>query len=468
MMQIFVDRREILRSPWTQALFLGCALVGYHFLMAAINPRTGVIEGATFPLYAMVDPVLNPWVIAPILAFAGWLMTLFWFWRRRLQSVPIIIAVGFVVALNVTTAMVRGGMPALSGPFSRIQPEAKLEYFADIDRVNPNPVAFVRNYRKLVPTLSAHATTHPPGPILYLWAASCVFGQGIAAAAWAAIIGTALSIYPFSLLARTVLSPAASRYAIAMYAVTPALVLFGATSMDGVSVFFPLLAAYFFHKSWSQNPIRYSILTGLALAAAMFFTFMTVCIGFVFALEAALSSRSAAHADRIWRNLVYAGLTFAFVHWLLFMVTNYNVIRAFNLARQAASAYRSELYPDLWHYLSVSVANLAAFLIGVGVITVTLWWREVAEGWFAWRARRPTDLLSIALSAAVVLLAFATIFCVETERVWLFLAPLPVLAAARQLDRLETAHPRSLAWCVVLALLFTQTLATELFLNTIW
>jgi Dolichyl-phosphate-mannose-protein mannosyltransferase len=277
-----------------------------------------------------------------------------------------------------------------------------------------------------------------------------------------------LSIYPFSLLARTVLSPAASRYAIAMYAVTPALVLFGATSMDGVSVFFPLLATYFFHKSWSQNPVRYSLLTGLALAAAMFFTYMTVCIGFVFALEAALSSRSAAHSGRIWRNLVYAGLTFAFVYWLLFLLTNFNVIRAFNLARQAASAYRLELYSDLWHYLSVSVANLAAFLIGVGVITVTFWWREVAEGWRAWRVRRPTDLLSIALSAAVILLAFATIFCVETERVWLFLAPLPVLAAARHLDRLQTVNPRSPAWCVVLTLLFTQTLATELLLNTLW
>jgi hypothetical protein len=441
--------------------------MGYHFLMAAINPRTGVIEGATFPLYAMVDPVLSAWLIAPILTFAGWLMTLAWFWRRRSQSVPIIVALAFVVALNVTTAMVRGGVPALSGPFSRINPEAKLEYFADIDRVNPNPVAFVRNYRKLVPTLSAHATTHPPGPILYLWAVSRVFGHGIAAAAWAAIIGTALSIYPFTLLARTVLSPAASRYAIAMYAVTPALVLFGATSMDGVSVFFPLLATYFFHKSWNQNPVRYSLLTGLALTAAMFFTYMTVCIGFVFALEAALSIRSG-QAGRIWRNLVYAGLTFAFVYWLLFLLTNYNVIRAFNLARQAASGYRSELYPDLWHYLSVSVANLAAFLIGVGVITVTLWWREVAEGWLAWRARRPTALLSIALSAAVILLAFATIFCVETERVWLFLAPVPILAAARHLDRLQTANPQSLAWCVVLTLLFTQTLATELFLNTIW
>jgi hypothetical protein len=150
------------------------------------------------------------------------------------------------------------------------------------------------------------------------------------------------------------------------------------------------------------------------------------------------------------------------------MLTGYQLIRAFDLARQAASAYRLQLYPDLWHYLSVSVANLAAFLIGVGVITVTFWGREIMEEWRAWRARRPTDLFSLALSAALVLLAFATIFCVETERVWIFLAPLPILAAARHLDRLQTANPRSMAWCVVLILLFIQTLTTELLLNTLW
>jgi hypothetical protein len=125
-------------------------------------------------------------------------------------------------------------------------------------------------------------------------------------------------------------------------------------------------------------------------------------------------------------------------------------------------------FHPLWHYLSVSTANLAAFLIGVGVITVTLWSREIAEGWRGWRAGRSTDLMTIALSAAVLLLAFATIFCVETERVWLFLAPLPILAAARHLDRLQSANPQAMAWCVVLTLLFSQTLVIQSVVHIPW
>jgi 4-amino-4-deoxy-L-arabinose transferase-like glycosyltransferase len=320
----------------------------------------------------------------------------------------------------------------------------------------------------MMPALALHSGTHPPGPILYLWSVSRVFGNGVVAAALAAIIGTALSIYPFQLLARTLLGPATSRYAVAMYAVTPALVLFGATSMDGVFLFFPLLATYFFHRSWSHKPVLYSFLTGLALSAAMFFTLISFCIGFIFTVEAILSLRYPALSRRVWRSLICAGLTFFVVHGLLYLATGYNIIRAFATARRVASVYRSEVYPDFGHYLNVSGANLAAFLLGVGVITVALAGGEIAKAWSAWRAKRSTDLLSLALSVVVVVLAFAAIFTGETERTWMFLVPLAIPAAARHLDSHQNANPRSNAWCAVLILLFTQTLATEMLLYTFW
>jgi uncharacterized protein YjeT (DUF2065 family) len=465
---MFGNQRTILRSFWTHALLWSAALIGYHCLIAAIKPKIGDIDWSTFPLYANVIPVWRARAIVPLLIFGGWLATLCWLWRSKSRSVPIVVAIAFVLALNVTTAMTRGGAPALWRPFMPIVPEARTEYFADINRVDPGPVAFVRNYTEIMPTLALHSRTHPPGPILYLWAVSRVFGNGVVAAALAAIIGTALSIYPFSLLARNILGPATSRYAIAMYAVTPSLVLFGATSMDGVFLFFPLLATYFFHKSWSHKPVLYSILAGLALSAAMFFTLISFCIGFLFTVEAILSIRYPALSRRIWRNLVWAGLTFLVVHGLLYLAAGYNIIRAFATARRMAGAYRSEIYSDFWHYLTVSIGNLAAFLIGIGVITVALSGREIAEAWSAWRAKRPTDLFSIALPVVVIVLAFAKIFTGETERTWLFLVPLAIPAAARYLDRHQNANPRSNAWCAVLILLFTQTLATEILLYTFW
>jgi hypothetical protein len=131
--------------------------------------------------------------------------------------------------------------------------------------------------------------------------------------------------------------------------------------------------------------------------------------------------------------------------------------------------YRASVYTDLAHYFHVSVANLAAFLIGAGAITTALWWREVFHASVQWIARaRSTDFVQLGFALAIILLAFSTIFCMETERLWMFLIPFPILAAAKQLDRYQGKHRQSKAWSIVLLLLFGQTFATQLFLYTHW
>ena len=305
--------RTVVRSFWTQALLWGFGFIAYHLLVSAIYPASGVIIRSTFPLYAILRPVVDAWAIPPILVFVAWLLVLQWHRRRGFARVPIALAIFFVFALNVTMAMTRGGPPALRDPFTRITPQAKAEYLADVDRVGTNPIAFMRDYSRLAPTLSVHSRTHPPGPVLYLWIVSRIFGKGIKTAAWSAIIGTSFAAVPFCLLARTIYDERVRWYAIAIYVVTPSLVLFGATSMDGVFLFFPILSAYFFHKSWKQSAVLYSILTGLTLVVAMFFTFVTVAVGLIFTLEAILSYRVSISWQRISRNLVYGGATFAVV-----------------------------------------------------------------------------------------------------------------------------------------------------------
>jgi len=456
------------RSFWMHALILCAVLVALYWLNAALKPQIGAIDWRTFPLYARVQPVASAGIVAPIAVFAGWLLTLGWFWSRGGRAVPTHVALAFVLALNVSTAMVRGGAPAVPRPFTRIEPGAKAEYFADVDRVQPSWTAFLRDYPKLAPTLSLHSSAHPPGPIIYLWLVARCFGHGIVAAAVSAIIGTALSLYPFALLARTILGRTATAYAIALYAVTPSLVLFGATCMDGVFVFFPLLATYFFHRSWKERPLVFSILTGLALSAAMFFTFMTVCVGFVFTLEALLAVRYPALFRRVSLNLVWAGLTFVVAHCVLRLATGYDILRAFAAAQKLTASYRTEMYADLWHYLDVSAANLSAFLLGIGLITTALTWRPLREAYSAWRDRKPTDLLFGGFALGVALLAFSTIFVGETERVWMFLVPLALLPAARHLELHQSANPGSPARWMVLTLAFAQTLATESLLDTLW
>lgn len=457
------------RSIWTGSLLWAAGLVGYHFLITAIYPASGVIIGSTFPLYAIVRPVIDWWAVPAAVVFACWLLFLRWYDGREFGVVPLLCAVIFVFALNVSTAMTRGGLPALSEPFTRTTPEAKAEYLADVEEVGRNPFMFMRRYPRLAPTLSLHSGTHPPGPVLYLWMVSRVFGKGLKTAAWSAIIGTSLALIPFYLLGRHLYGERVSWYGVAIYSVTPSLVLFGATSMDGVFPFFPILATYFFHRSWKEKGIIFALLTGLALAAAMFFTFSTVCMGLIFMVESILAVRVLPFWRQIWRNLFVAGVTFVVAYWFIYLLTGYNLISAFRGATRLSGVYRVTVYTDLAHYFHISLANLAAFLIGTGVVTVALWWREIVRACSDWVQRtRSTDVLQLSFVLALLLLAFSTMFCMETERVLMFLMVFPILAAAKQLERFREKQQRSEGWLVAIALLFAQTYATQLFLYTHW
>lgn len=463
-----VSLRRILGSFWTQALLWAAGLACYHFLMAALQPATGEILPETFPLYAEVLPVADAWVAGPVVVFVAWLLLLRRFKGHSGQDpIPIPIVLLFVLAMNVSMAVTRGGFFALAEPFTR----TTHEYFGDIGKVS-DVGEFLRNYSQLSPTLSLHSGTHPPGPVLYLWLASQLIATGTLRKLWIAVaatlIGTSLASVPFYKLARQQYGEQAARYALGMYVVTPSLVLFGATSMDGVFLLFPIVAAYYFHKSWKEAPIRYSIYTGLALAAGMMFTFATVCVGFVFTIEAMLSLRRSSLSKRIWKNLVYAGATFVAAYCLLFYATGYNLIDVLRTAMRTASMLTGSMYSDILHYFHVSVVNLAAFLIGAGFIAVALWWREVWKAWDDWRERRQPDFIAGGFATAIVVLTFSTLFTSETERVLMFLIPFVLLPAARNLDIYMTARPNSNAWYGVIVLLFVQTLATQLALYTGW
>ena len=148
-------------------------------------------------------------------------------------------AIGFVLLVNLTTAMMDAGVKSITWPFSM----TGKEYFGDAAHLR-NPMQLLKDYPTM--HLSHHAMTHPPGGVLFLWVVRKIAGEGLMTASLAAIVMTALTIIPAAMLARRFLSPAALSIFIGLYVLTPNLVLFGATSMDGVFAFFLICTAYFF------------------------------------------------------------------------------------------------------------------------------------------------------------------------------------------------------------------------------
>ena len=161
------------RPPYasTAAVLLGVVAVSQ-----VVPVAKRAFGGDVPPLFAQLHPSIGAGlVVVAALAAAGWLglPRLSRLPRAAFLAVLVLFAWTFAVALAASSAK---GWSAVSAPFLR-----PIDYWANVPLVDAlGPRAFAEHYPHLAARLSLHATTHPPGAPLFLWALSKVAG----AACW--------------------------------------------------------------------------------------------------------------------------------------------------------------------------------------------------------------------------------------------------------------------------------------------
>ena len=78
--------------------------------------------------------------------------------------------------------------------------------------------------------------------------------------------------------------------------------------------------------------------------------------------------------------------------------------------------------------------------------------------------------MTLAFFVSILVLSFARLFTLEVERIWMFLVPFVLVAAAREIVTVGSPKPPRLALRVgvVMLVLFLQTWITEIVLYTWW
>lgn len=469
-----------LRSIPTQIVGLALGFWGYHELLVYWMRERGIDLGAVTPdrhvapLYAEFHTRVGLRILPALAVMVGFLL-LSHRWISR-NGPPVLTAMLFFVLIGISVAQI-DGYPELEGerraaflvPYSR----TKLEHFGAVPRVDEIGLrTFVRDYAKpeIFETLPAHARTHPPGCTVFLWVVSKIFGSGLLAASLASILFTSLAIPAVALLAEERYGKAVSRYALVLFLLTPNVVLFTTTSMDGPSMVFPVWSVYLFCRAArsrcrGEPAILLSSLAGLALAFGMFMTYATVCIGFFIAGAGLL----ALGFDRtrfvpILQVAGVAAVAFAGFYVLMFAGVGFNLFDALWASVAHDASTMGTGHESLAQYLQLSSAGLLAFLIGVGIPLTAVWVREVVASIREARSGGSLDLYVLAFPPTLLAIAFSTLFTMEVERIWIFLAPFLVIAAAKHLH--ARGRPADFWW--VAGLLGTQILVFEVFLEMYW
>jgi hypothetical protein len=376
------------------------------------------------------------------------------------------VAVG-VVAVNAAFAHVRAGSESFERPFTRM----KLEYYADVRLVGNDPLGFVRTYAAEHDRLSHHARTHPPGGVLFLWAGSRVFGESVAAAAWWAVGFSGLGVVLACLIARRLFGEQTPLgWVAAIYTLTPNLVSFGATCMDGVFNVFLLASVLAALRAvplrgevlrWGVVPVGRIAIAGATFWLAAFMTYTAVLVPLLLAALWGLL-RWAGSVSMPARSTLVAAVGIAAVAvgcQLGAELAGYDLLAcaAAAMERDLVGLGRDARLGGLAEWAGIGVGNLAAWGLASGAGLLA------AAGvlGIAYRHSVPQVPLLLAVLTTALLLSFSTLFTLETERVWLCLTPMLLVATVCLPAR---PGPR---WTLA-ALLLMQLLVIELCFDTLW
>ena len=415
-------------------------------------------------------PAASPaYVFLTLLTF----LIILYLWKKDyLQKINdrsfLLVSLGLVFFFDIFLASTNNGfIYAISHPFL----STPYEYYADRPKIK-GLRSFIRDYVNMMPNLSHHANTHPPGGDVFLYIVERTFGKGVIRASLISILVTNLSLIPFYLTAKLFLDRLLSRLAVMLWILTPNIAIYSATCMDGVFMFFLLWPFYFFFKFLIQNKnmVLLAVVNGIALSIAMFMTFSATYQGLFFIIMAGtLLYKKQQNWKRVLSFIIISGLTFCTIYVLGFYLTGYNILDCLDRARDKdMMSYGSPLRE--WRiYLLSRTSNFAGFFLFSGFATSWLWFKylfkkEGAKG-------NGNKMLRYCIYAFIITLLemnLGGLYFFETGRVWIFLVLFMILPVTELLNHFTKTGPQYHFDIQLLSLTFIQTFLFEIIFYTTW
>jgi methylthioxylose transferase len=355
------------------------------------------------------------------------------------RSPAMFAGLSYLLALAVALPInaVRGGVTAWSQVFDLGRGgsfEASHEYLPALPQLAHGVGSYVAHFAALLPHLPTHTKGNPPGPVVVMYLLGITSAGRLAAVCIAVGALTAPLGYA---LGRTFGGEQRGRLAAALVAFTPALILFGVTSVDYAFATLATAIAWLL-VSGGRRPR----LVGCLLAALG--SFLSWLLPAIAVWGVLVVLRREGRRPAVMVGVATAGAILAF-NLVLGVTLGYDpiaVLRALGpIYQHGIAAHRPYLY---W-----VLGSPVAWLVMLGL----------PVAWLALRALAAGDDAAVALAVVVAVSAAGGFTKAETERIWLPFVPLACVAAAA----LPIRRIRS-----VLVALGLQALAVELLFNTVW
>jgi hypothetical protein len=381
--------------------------------IGAYGLQANVLELVTIPCF-IAAVALVPWLLKA---------------REALFAAGLFVT---TLILRVTLNTGRGGTHQLDRAlFVGPKGEGKNEYLPSLAAFDYGPRFVLDRFAELVPSLPVHSAGHPPGLLLTMH----YLGLDTSPKLTAFIIGVGALSAPltYALAKRTFEEERTARTAGVLAAFSPAMLHFGATSADAVYLTLGLLAAIGLvsTRAW---------VGALVLAIVSLFAWSLLAVG-AWAAILVLTRDGLKAAIKLG---VIIGAIFVAFQALFAAATGFDPIGTLHATSRVYEVGIASRRP----YAYWLFGSPTAFLLILGV----------PIAWLALSRLAQAAPEALAISAVVAISSVLGFTKAETERIWLFLVPFVLLAAAPLVRRPQ----------LLVALLALQAVGYELVFDTLW
>lgn len=178
---------------------------------------------------------------------------------------------GLALGLRLALAAARAGTEGWYSAFASTGHAAN-EYLPSLPALDLGVGAFLDHFDQVAPTLSLHATAHPPGLLVLLDALSIGTPEAMA---WLVLTGGSAAAPLTYLLGRRLLDEPRARLAALLFVFAPSALIWGATSADALFASLGAVAAVLL----VAGPLALRALGGASLALASFFSYSLLAVG---------------------------------------------------------------------------------------------------------------------------------------------------------------------------------------------
>lgn len=459
--------KSVFRENFHSLLFLVLvSLVTAGCLVAVANNSIPLgVKGEWEWSYVPLTTYGRLWL--PIIIFIGFLLISMYFLRinsvlhnkkkNEMFVLSILVFMAFLIEMGVFY-LSRGGFLKLA---SKIRCPAATSYYTVAHGVT-DIITFLGNYVSLMPTFPLHATTNPPGPIIFCWLIDKIphfSGETVAT-----VIGLLLpltgcfTIFPLYYLGKEVYGRKVGLYASIMYAVIPSMVLF-TPEFDQMYTLFAVSVLYFFYIGLQRQRMAYAFVSGLVCSVGLFMSFCHLVLLFMIGLLAfllyinnkkimiethppfKLAIKFVKRSEKDLSFMFVIKSLFSFIAGLstlfygVLLLFNLNILEVYQQAMVFHKIFVSGMTYSKWVFY-----NLYDFFIFVGIpLSILFCGKLITELRNVLKSKsiKSLDFQFITFLLTLTVLDVLGTNRGEVARIWMFLMPFVALSGASVLSEIH-------------------------------